>query len=119
MLTLSIEDCFFLKTVQEGELVSLYATPCQLGRTSLAVSVEGRSLNLQSHEEWVVFRTCMRVVCVDSIGRPSPIRDRARLRIAALIERQCPSLGSGRGSRPPLASAAAFAPVEGLDGAGI
>jgi acyl-CoA thioesterase YciA len=119
MLTLSIEDCFFLKTVQEGELVSVYATPSQLGRTSLAVSIEARSLNLHTQEEWVVFRTSMRFVCVDPIGRPSPIRDSARLRITALIDQQRISLGSVRGPRPSLVCAAVLANAEGLDGAGI
>lgn len=86
MLTLSIEDCFFLRTVHEGELVSLYAAPCQLGRTSLSIAIEARSLNLHLQEQWTVFRTCMRFVCVDPNGKPSPIREPARARIAALIE---------------------------------
>ena len=131
MLTLSIEDCFFLKTVQEGELVSVFATPCQLGRTSLAVSIEARSLNLHTHEEWVVFRTCMRFVCVDPIGRPSPIRGPARVRINALIEQQRTSVGFGSSLRPSAlhshqlrrlacaVPAVAVTAGEGLDGSGI
>jgi acyl-CoA thioesterase YciA len=101
MLTLSIEDCFFLKTVQEGELVSLYAAPCQLGRTSLVLAIEARSLNLHLQEQWTVFRTCMRFVCVDPTGKPSPIRESARARISALIEAPLPISGSGPCVCPP------------------
>lgn len=131
MLTLSIEDCFFLKTVQEGELVSMFATPSQLGRTSLAVSIEAHSLNLHTLEEWVVFRTCMRFVCVDPVGRPIPISDPARARIAALMERQPTALRSSHAPRPSslhapdphhltcAASAVVLTNTEGLDGAGI
>ena len=80
MLTLSLEDCHFKKTVKEGEVLSLYGFPCHLGRSSIRIAVEARVLNLTTQEEWTVLCACLRFVCVDGQGKSKPISEAARAR---------------------------------------
>jgi acyl-CoA hydrolase len=85
MLTLSLEDCHFKKTVKEGEVLSLYGFPCHLGRSSIRIAVEARVLNLTTQEEWTVLCACLRFVCVDGQGKSKPISEAARARIGGLL----------------------------------
>jgi acyl-CoA thioesterase YciA len=59
MLTLSLEDCHFKKTVKEGDVLSLYGFPCHQGRSSIRIAVEARVLNLTLQEEWTVLCACL------------------------------------------------------------
>jgi len=107
MLTLSLEDCHFKKTVKEGEVLSLYGFPCHLGRSSIRIAVEARVLNLTTQEEWTVLCACLRFVCVDGQGKSKPIGEAARGRIGSLLAGQT------------VAAAAGLAGMEGLNGWGI
>jgi len=85
MLTLSLDNCRFKQTVKEGELLSLHGWPCDLGRTSIRITVEARVMNLATREEGTVMCACIRFVCVNSQGKSMPISGAARERIAAMI----------------------------------
>jgi acyl-CoA thioesterase YciA len=107
MLTLSLEDCHFKKTVKEGEVLSLYGFPCHLGRSSIRIAVEARVLNLTTQEEWRVLCACLRFVCVDGQGKSKPIGEAARARIGGLLGGQTVTAAMGLGG------------MEGLNGWGI
>jgi acyl-CoA thioesterase YciA len=107
MLTLSLEDCHFKKTVKEGEVLSLYGFPCHLGRSSIRIAVEARVLNLTTQKEWTVLCACLRFVCVDGQGKSKPISEAARERIAGML--------GGRS----VAAATGLGGMEGLNGWGI
>ncbi|MFM7640402.1 MAG: acyl-CoA thioesterase [Cyanobium sp.] len=113
MLTLSLEDCHFKQTVKEGELLSLYGSPCHLGRSSLRIAVEARLLNLHTQQECTVLCACFRFVCVNSEGKSTPIGNEGRQRIAAMIQ------GQHCAAAARLAARAVAAAEEGVNGWGI
>lgn len=109
MLTLSLEDCHFKKTVKEGEVLSLYGFPCHLGRSSIRIAVEARVLNLTTQEEWTVLCACLRFVCVDGQGKSKPISEAACERIAGMLGGRSVAAAAGLGGHG----------AEGLNGWGI
>lgn len=57
-------NSIFVSPVKAGELLSLYGWPIQIGRTSIQVVVEAKTLNMESTEERMVFTASIVFVCI-------------------------------------------------------
>jgi acyl-CoA thioesterase YciA len=83
-------NSIFVSPVKAGELLSHYGWPIQIGRTSIQVVVEAKTLNMESTEERLVFTASIVFVCISEQGKPMQIGEADRDRI------NCSLLSSGR-----------------------
>ena len=88
MVTVSIDKCFFEKPAKEGQLVKVYGYPSAIGNTSITLYMEARSHNVYTGKQTIVLRTNIKFVRIDEEGNPIPIGDKAKNRVAALLNRK-------------------------------
>jgi acyl-CoA thioesterase YciA len=85
MVTLLIDECYFEKPAREGQLVKIYASPKEVGNTSITIYMEARAHNVYTGQQSVVIRTNIKFVRIDEEGNPIPISERAKIRINKII----------------------------------
>jgi acyl-CoA thioesterase YciA len=87
MVTIAIDSCFFEKPAKEGQLIKIYGSPSEIGRTSISLNIEARSHNVYTGKQKVVLKTKIKFVKIDEEGNPIPISEKARERVRKLIEK--------------------------------
>jgi acyl-CoA thioesterase YciA len=80
MVTISIDRCEFKKPAKEGQIVKMYASVYEIGRTSVTLRVEARSHNVYSGEQKIIVSTHIKFVRIDEDGNSIAISNEVRLR---------------------------------------
>jgi acyl-CoA thioesterase YciA len=88
MVTVSIDKCNFEKPAREGQLLKIYGHPESIGNTSINLYMEARAHNVYTGSQLVVLKTHIRFVHIDESGHPIPIGERARNRVARILNQQ-------------------------------
>lgn len=88
MVTISIDRCEFKKPAKEGQIVKLYASTYEIGRTSITLRVEARSHNVYSGEQKVIVSTHIKFIRIDEEGNPIAISNEVRLRNPNLLRQE-------------------------------
>jgi acyl-CoA thioesterase YciA len=88
MVTIAIDSCFFEKPAKEGQLIKIYGSPSEIGRTSISLNIEARSHNVYTGKQKVVLKTKIKFVKIDEEGNPIPISEKARERVRNLIQKE-------------------------------
>ncbi len=73
VITLKMDEVLFKKPVKVKDKVRIYGVVDSIGKTSLKLSLEARTVDLVNKTENVVCSTCMIFVNIDENGNPSPI----------------------------------------------
>jgi acyl-CoA thioesterase YciA len=73
MITLKIDEVLFKKPVKVNEHIRIYGQVVRVGHTSLALYLEARRFNFQSHDEETVCSTRAIFVRIDPDGEPVEI----------------------------------------------
>ena len=85
LVTISLDECKFLKPGREGQLLKVYGKPLRVGNTSLTLYLEARSHSVYTGKQTVILHTNITFVRIDEEGNPIPISDRAKNRINQII----------------------------------
>jgi acyl-CoA thioesterase YciA len=86
MVTVSIDKCNFERPAREGQLLKIYGYPQSIGNTSINLYIEARAHNVYTGNQVVVLKTHIKFVHIDEEGHPIPLGEKARNRVAKLIE---------------------------------
>jgi len=78
MVTIKIDECVFKKSAKEGQLLKLYGSVHQIGRTSITLYMEARSHNVYSGKQNLILSTYIKFVRIDEQGDPIPISRKVR-----------------------------------------
>lgn len=73
MITLKVDEVIFKKPVKVKEHIKIYGKVLSLGRSSIKVLIEARSINFKNDAEELVCSTQMVFVKIDENGKASPI----------------------------------------------
>jgi acyl-CoA thioesterase YciA len=88
VVTISIDRCEFKKPAKEGQIVKMYASVYEIGRTSITLRVEARSHNVYSGEQKIIVSTHIKFVRIDEEGNPISISNEVRLRNPSLLRKE-------------------------------
>jgi len=88
VVTISIDRCEFKKPAKEGQIVKMYASVYEIGRTSITLRVEARSHNVYSGEQKIIVSTHIKFVRIDEEGNPIAISNEVRLRNPSLLRKE-------------------------------
>jgi acyl-CoA thioesterase YciA len=88
VVTISIDRCEFKKPAKEGQIVKLYASTYEIGRTSITLRVEARSHNVYSGEQRIIVSTHIKFVRIDEEGNPIAISNEVRIRNPNLLRKE-------------------------------
>jgi acyl-CoA hydrolase len=88
VVTISIDRCEFKKPAKEGQIVKMYASVYEIGRTSITLRVEARSHNVYSGEQKIIVSTHIKFVRIDEEGNPIAIANEVRLRNPSLLRKE-------------------------------
>jgi acyl-CoA thioesterase YciA len=88
VVTISIDRCEFKKPAKEGQIVKMYASVYEIGRTSVTLRVEARSHNVYSGEQRIIVSTHIKFVRIDEEGNPIAISNEVRLRNPSLLRKE-------------------------------
>jgi acyl-CoA thioesterase YciA len=86
MVTVSIDKCNFEKPAREGQLLKIYGHPQSIGNSSINLYMEARAHNVYTGKQILVLKTHIKFVHIDEEGHPIPIGEKARKRVALLLE---------------------------------
>jgi acyl-CoA thioesterase YciA len=73
MITLKVDEVIFKKPVKVKEHIKIYGKVLSLGRSSIKILIEARSINFKNDAEELVCSTEMVFVKIDENGKASPI----------------------------------------------
>ena len=73
MVTIKIDECIFKKSAKEGQLLKIYASVHEIGRTSITLYMEARSHSVYSGKQNLILSTYIKFVRIDEQGDPIPI----------------------------------------------
>jgi len=88
VVTISIDRCEFKKPAKEWQIVKMYASVYEIGRTSITLRVEARSHNVYSGEQKIIVSTHIKFVRIDEEGNPIAISNEVRLRNPSLLRKE-------------------------------
>lgn len=71
--TVAVSEMRFHHPVRVGDVVSIFPTVAELGRTSMTLDVEVRIFNAENGDERRVAETRMIFVAIDRDGKPRPL----------------------------------------------
>jgi len=86
MVTVSIDKCNFERPAREGQLLKIYGRPQAIGNSSINLYIEARAHNVYTGNQVVVLKTHIKFVHIDEEGHPIPLGEKARNRVAKLVE---------------------------------
>jgi len=86
MVTVTLDECKFIKPGKEGQLLKIYGKPLKVGNTSVTLYLEARSHSVYTGLQTVILHTKITFVRIDEEGNPITISDRARNRINKIIQ---------------------------------
>lgn len=80
MVTVKIDECIFKKPAKEGQLLKIYASVKEIGKTSIIMYLEARAHNVYSGIQTVILSTNFKFVRIDENGDPIPISERVKMK---------------------------------------
>ena len=80
MVTIKIDELIFKNPVKEGNIIKVYASVKEFGRTSVTIYMEVRKHNVYTGVQEVVVHTEIKFVRIDEEGNPIPISERVKKR---------------------------------------
>ena len=80
MVTVKIDECIFKKPAKEGQLLKIYASVKEIGKTSITMYLEARAHNVYSGSQTVILSTNFKFVRIDENGDPIPISERVKMK---------------------------------------
>ena len=80
MVTVKISELIFKKPIKVGNLIKIYGSVKEFGKTSTTMNIEVRKHNVYTGEQTVVTQTEIKFVRIDDDGNPLPISDRVKKR---------------------------------------
>ena len=80
MVTVKISELIFKKPIKAGNLIKIYGSVKEFGKTSATMNIEVRKHNVYTGEQNVVTHTDIKFVRIDDDGNPLPISDRVKKR---------------------------------------
>ena len=86
MVTVSIDQCNFEKPACEGQLVKIYGWPQEIKNSSVKLYIEARAHNVYTGKQVVILKTNITFVHIDEEGHPIPLGEKAKTRIAKILE---------------------------------
>jgi acyl-CoA thioesterase YciA len=86
MVTIKIDELIFKNPVKEGNIIKIYASVREFGRTSVTIYMEVRKHNVYTGVQEVVVHTEIKFVRIDEEGNPIPISERVKKRYFSRIE---------------------------------
>ena len=86
MVTVSIDQCNFERPAREGQLVKIYGWPKKIGNSSINMYMEARAHNVYTGNQVIILKTHIKFVHIDEEGHPIPLGEKARNRVASLLE---------------------------------
>ena len=85
MVTVKISELIFKKPIKAGNLIKIYGSVKEFGKTSATMNIEVRKHNVYTGEQTVVTQTEIKFVRIDDDGNPLPISDRVKKRYSERI----------------------------------
>jgi acyl-CoA thioesterase YciA len=86
MVTIKIDELIFKNPVKEGNIIKVYASVKEFGRTSVTIYMEVRKHNVYTGVQEVVVHTEIKFVRIDEEGNPIPISERVKKRYFSRIK---------------------------------
>ena len=80
MVTKKIEEVIFQRPVKTGNLIKIYGSVENIGKTSITINLEARKHNVYTGFQDLVCSTKMVFVRIDDEGVPVPISERVKRR---------------------------------------
>ena len=71
--TVAVNDILFQSPVHVGDVVSIFPTTLETGRTSITLDVKVRRYNAETRDERQVAEARIVFVAIDNEGRPRPL----------------------------------------------
>jgi len=78
MVTVKIDECIFKKPAKEGQLLKIYGSVKEIGKTSITMYLEARAHNVYSGNQTVILSTNFKFVRIDENGDAIPISERVK-----------------------------------------
>ena len=78
MVTKLIDKCEFRRPAKEGQLIKIYGSIENIGKTSISLKLEARSHNVYDGRQSIILSTFITFVRIDEQGGPIPISDRVK-----------------------------------------
>ena len=85
MVTVKIDECVFKKPAKEGQLLKIYGSVHEVGKTSITMYLEARAHNVYSGGQTVILSTNIKFVRIDENNEPIPISQRVKEKYKNLI----------------------------------
>ena len=85
LVTISLDECKFLKPGKEGQLLKVYGKPLRVGNTSVTLYLEARSHSVYTGKQSILLSTFITFVRIDEEGNSIPISERAKTRIENIM----------------------------------
>ena len=74
MATVAVNEFVFKQPVRVGDILSFFASPTRIGRTSVTVQVEVYAERFQAQGQYIkVTQASLTYVAIDDAGKPRPI----------------------------------------------
>jgi acyl-CoA thioesterase YciA len=86
MVTVKISELIFKKPIKVGNLIKIYGSVKEFGKTSATMSIEVRKHNVYTGDQDVVTHTHIKFVRIDDEGNPIPISNRIKSRYKDRID---------------------------------
>jgi acyl-CoA thioesterase YciA len=87
MVTIKIDELLFKNPVKIGQIIKIYSTVKEFGRTSISLYIEARKHNVYTGDQEVVLSTNIKFVRIDEEGNPIPISERVKIRFKERVDK--------------------------------
>jgi acyl-CoA thioesterase YciA len=87
MVTIMISELVFKKPIKVNNLLKIYATVKQFGRTSVLLYIEVRKHNVHTGEQDIVTHTDIKFVRIDEESKPIPLAKTIKTRYADRMQK--------------------------------
>ena len=87
MVTVKIDDLIFDRPVKVNNIIKLYATVLEFGRTSITLYVELRKHDVYTGEQDIAIKTNIKFVRINDEGKPIPITQEVKNRYHERFEK--------------------------------
>ena len=87
IVTLKIDELLFKNPVKEGNIIKIYGSVKEFGKTSVTLYIEVRKHNVYTGLQDVVAHTNIKFVRIDEEGNPIPISERVKKRYKDRVEK--------------------------------
>jgi len=86
MVTIKIDELIFKTPIKLGNIIKIYASVKEFGKTSVTLYIEVRKHNVYTGGQEIGLHTNMKFVRIDEEGRPIPLSERVKKRYYERME---------------------------------